>query len=346
MLVSRARRPDADAVRRPSARLPGRGRARRPRTLRSRARTAATASRAGPRRGRRAAALRGMSLLGFYSGAVELDYPALESLAGPAWTAGLLPFTAAAARRARRDPRARLPAGPPAQPGEAGLRPMALAPTSSPSPSPGGLIASGEADRPMERYRLLPVPLALRRVLRSTSSEARRARLLYAGLALGARRARAAATRSRPAVDFRFSFDSPTLSAFAELGRRIDARRRGRALRDRRAARGLALAALAARGARPSRPPPSPASCVLAAGAFATYAADRRDDGAHGWPLRRRSLTGSTARPSAKRTYSSFPAARSRTSAGSRVLEPDFGRRFASPRRTRDGYRSRTRGGD
>ena len=218
-----------------------------------------------------AAALRGISGLGFYSGAVELDYAALETLRWAGWTAGLLPFAAgmlvvpgailglgcAVAR-----PRSRA---------EGAFGTMALLLLVA-FPLQAGLIASGEADRRLERYVFYAVPLLFVAFFLYVERGAPR-RMLYAGVALAVGGLALAVPMATLAVD-PFSFGSPTLSAVADLGRRI-------ALGDAAAlfATGGLLAALVA-AAVPLRRSAVPVAAVsivvaLAVGAFA-YSGDRR----------------------------------------------------------------------
>lgn len=162
----------------------------------------------------------GTSLLGFYGGARELDYPALEALRWAGWTSALLPFAAGMLVL----PGALLGLG------YAVVRPRARAEAAFgvmsailllALPLQAGLIASGEAHRPMERYAFYAVPLLfaaffaylergapLRRLYAATG-------IAFGGLAL-------AVPFASLAID-PFSFDSPTLSAVEAVGRRLTA---------------------------------------------------------------------------------------------------------------------------
>jgi hypothetical protein len=163
-----------------------------------------------------AALLRGTSLLGFYGGAGELEYPALETLRWAGWTAALLPFAAgmlvvpgavlglgyAVAR-----PRARAEAA-------FGVMTVALLVA---MPIEAGLIASGEAHKPLERYAVYAVPLLFAAFFLYLERGAPRRRL-YASVALAFGGLALAVPFASLAVD-PFSFDSPTLSAVEALGR-------------------------------------------------------------------------------------------------------------------------------
>lgn len=228
-----------------------------------------------------AAAVQGVSGLGFYSGAVELDYAALETLRWAGWTAGLLPFAAgmlvvpgaivglgfAVAR-----PRSRA---------EGAFGTMALLLLIA-CPLQAGLIASGEADRPLERYVFYAVPLLFVAFFLYVERGAPK-RMLYAGVALAVGGLALAVPMAALAVD-PFSFGSPTLSAVADLGRRI-------ALGDAAAlfATGGVLAALVA-GAVPLRRSAVSVAAVSIVVAFAVgasaYSGDRR--------MTRRALEAST----------------------------------------------------
>ena len=164
------------------------------------------------------AAVRGVSGLGFYAGAGELDYPALATLRWAGWTAALLPFAAgilivpgallglgsAVAR-----PRSRA---------EQAFGVMTLLLLVA-GPLQAGLIASGEAHRPFERYAFYAVPLLFVAFFLYVEPGAPK-RLLYAGVALAIGGLALAVPFATLALDS-FSFDSPTLSAVADLGRRL-----------------------------------------------------------------------------------------------------------------------------
>lgn len=165
-----------------------------------------------------AATVQGVSGLGFYAGAGELSYSALETLRFALWTAGLLPFAAgmlvvpgailglgyAVAR-----PRSRAE-------GAFGVMALLLLVAGV---LQAGLIASGEADRPLERYAFYAVPLLFASFFLYVERGAPR-RMLYGGVALAVGGLALAMPLASLAVD-PFSFGSPTLSAVADLGRRL-----------------------------------------------------------------------------------------------------------------------------
>ena len=165
-----------------------------------------------------AVAVQGVSGLGFYAGAGTLDYAALETLRWAGWTAGLLPFAAGmlvvpgailGLGYAMARPRSRA---------EAAFGAMALLLLVA-GPLQAGLIASGEADGPIERYAFYAVPLLFVSFFLYVERGAPR-RMLYAGVALAVGGLALAVPLAGLAVD-PFSFGSPTLSAVAELGRRL-----------------------------------------------------------------------------------------------------------------------------
>ncbi len=217
------------------------------------------------------AAVQGVSGLGFYAGAGQLDYSVLETLHWAGWTAGLLPFAAGmlvvpgalmGLGYAVAKPRSRA---------EGAFGVMALLLLVA-GPLQAGLIASGEADRPLERYAFYAVPLLFASFFLYVERGAPR-RMLYAAVALAVGGLTLAVPLASLAVD-PFSFDSTTLSAVADLGRRL-------ALGDAVAlfmTAGLAAALLAA--ALPLRRvavPVAALSIVLAfAVGVAAYSGDRR----------------------------------------------------------------------
>jgi hypothetical protein len=162
--------------------------------------------------------VRGVSGLGFYAGAGELDYPVIESLRWSGWTAALLPFAAgmlvvpgailglgyAVAR-----PRTRA---------ESAFGVMTLLLLLA-GPVQAGLIASGEAHRPFERYAFYAVPLLFASFFLYVERGAPRRRL-YVGAALALAGLALVVPFASLALD-PFSFDSPTLSAVEALGRLI-----------------------------------------------------------------------------------------------------------------------------
>lgn len=164
------------------------------------------------------AAVGGATLLGFYGGASKLDYPALETLRWSGWTAALLPFTAGmvvvpgavlglgyAIARPRRRAEAAL-----------GVMSSVLLVALS---LQAGLIAAGEARRPMERYAFYAVPLLFAAFFLYVERGAPRRRL-YAATALGLGGLALVVPFSTLALE-PFSFDSPTLSAVAAVGREL-----------------------------------------------------------------------------------------------------------------------------
>jgi len=165
-----------------------------------------------------AAVVQGVSGLGFYAGAGELHYSVVETLRWTGLTAGLLPFAAgmlvvpgallglgyAVAR-----PRSRAE-------GAFGVMTLLLLVAGL---LQAGLIASGEADRPLERYAFYAVPLLFASFFLYVERGAPR-RMLYAGVALAVGGLALAMPLASLALE-PFSFDSTTLSAVADLGRRL-----------------------------------------------------------------------------------------------------------------------------
>ena len=160
----------------------------------------------------------GAALLGFYGGARELDYPVLETLRWSGWTAGLLPFAAGmvvvpgavmglgfAVARPRRRAEAAFGV-------MSSILLVAL-------PLQGGLIAAGEAHRPMERYVFYAVPLMFAAFFLYVERGAPRRRL-YAATALSLGGLALVVPFSTLALE-PFAFDSPTLSAVAAAGREL-----------------------------------------------------------------------------------------------------------------------------
>ncbi|HEX7256313.1 MAG TPA: hypothetical protein VF236_10335 [Gaiellaceae bacterium] len=160
----------------------------------------------------------GTPLLGFYSGARELDYPPLETLRWAGWTAALLPFAAGllvlpgavlGLGYAIASPRRRV---------EAAFGVMSLVLLVA-LPVQAGLIASGEANRPLERYAIYAVPLLFAAFFLYLERGAARRRLYAAvGLAFGG--LALAVPFASQALE-PFSFDSPTLSAVSAVGRSL-----------------------------------------------------------------------------------------------------------------------------
>jgi hypothetical protein len=160
----------------------------------------------------------GATLLGFYGGARELDYPALETLRFAGWTAALLPFAAGMLIV----PGAVLGLGyaivRPRRRAEAALGFMSAVLLVA-LPIQAGLIAAGEAHRPMERYVFYAVPLLFTAFFFYVERGAPRRRL-YAATALALGGLVLVVPFSTLALE-PFSFDSPTLSAVAALGREL-----------------------------------------------------------------------------------------------------------------------------
>ncbi|HET9324741.1 MAG TPA: hypothetical protein VFO03_12755 [Gaiellaceae bacterium] len=160
----------------------------------------------------------GASLLGFYGGARELDYPALETLRWAGWTAALLPFAAGMLVV----PGALLGLGlgiaRPRHRGDAALGLMSAILLVA-LPLEAGLIASGDAHRPMERYAFYAVPLLFAAFFLYLERGAPH-RLLYAGLGVTLGGLALVVPFATLALG-PFSFDSPTLSAVEAAGRRL-----------------------------------------------------------------------------------------------------------------------------
>jgi hypothetical protein len=158
----------------------------------------------------------GASALGFYAGARELDYPLAEALRWSGWTAALLPFAVGLLIV----PGALLGLG------FGVLRPRSAAERGFATltallvvlmPLQAGLIASGEARKPFERYTfyLLPLVFVAFLVYAQRRDPGRR---LYTAVALGVGGIALSVPFASLALDS-FSFDSPTLSAAEALGR-------------------------------------------------------------------------------------------------------------------------------
>ena len=154
----------------------------------------------------------GAGLLGFYAGARELDYPLGETLRWTGWTAALMPYAAGllvvpGALLGLLGPRTS------AERGFAALTSVLIVLM----PLQAGLIASGEARKPFERYvfYLLPLLFTAFFVFAQRREAGRR---LYTAVALGVGGVALAVPFASLAVNS-FSFDSPTLSAVAAVGR-------------------------------------------------------------------------------------------------------------------------------
>jgi hypothetical protein len=134
------------------------------------------------------------------------------------------------------------------------------------------LIATGDATRVMERYLVCLVPLAFVAFLAYVERGAPR-RFLHAGLALALGLVALVYPLATEA-DFRFSFDSPTFSAFGELARRTTDGDAAAVFAGAALLASLALAALAVRRAA-GIGVAVVGVCVLAAMGAAAYTADR-----------------------------------------------------------------------
>ncbi len=156
----------------------------------------------------------GTALLGTYSGLALVDYPAGQVVRWAGWTAALLPFAAGivivpgallgfgygAAR-----PRSRA---------EGAFARLALG-VGALFLLQAGLIAAADSHRPLERYVIYLAPLAAIAFFAYAERGAPR-RKLYAGIALAMGLAAWLMPFSTLA-DYRFSFDSPVLSAYGTL---------------------------------------------------------------------------------------------------------------------------------
>jgi hypothetical protein len=163
-------------------------------------------------------ALTGGVVLGSYVDVVDFDYPIGELLHWSVLSAGILPFSLGwvvapgavlglGFLLAR--PRTRAEAGFAAL--TAGIAPLFVL--------AAALIATGDAERVMERYLVYLVPPAFVAFLAYAERGAPR-RLLHAALAL-ALGSVALLYPLATEADYRFSFDSPTLSAVGELAARM-----------------------------------------------------------------------------------------------------------------------------
>jgi hypothetical protein len=154
----------------------------------------------------------GAGLLGFYEGARKLDYPVGETLRWTGWTAALMPYAAGLLVV----PGALLGLVRP----RTGVERAFAALTSVLillMPLQAGLIASGEARKPFERYVFYLLPLLFTAFF--VFAERREAgRRLYTAVALGVGGVALAVPFASLAINS-FSFDSPTLSAVAAVGR-------------------------------------------------------------------------------------------------------------------------------
>jgi hypothetical protein len=156
----------------------------------------------------------GRTLLGTYNGVLAVDADAVSVAHWAAATAALLPFAAGLLVV----PGALLGLGSlalrPRAPVEAAFARLALG-VGAVTLAQAGIIAAGDSERPLERYAIYLVPLLVIAFFAYAERGAphRRAHLgLAAGLALGAW-----LVPFSTLADYRFSFDSPVLSAFGEL---------------------------------------------------------------------------------------------------------------------------------
>ena len=158
----------------------------------------------------------GPSVLGFYRGAGELHYSAVETLRWAGWTGGMLPFAAGllvvpgallGLALAVLRPRNR------AEAAFGVIAPLVV----SAGALQAGLIASGEANRPLERYVFYAVPLLFVAFFLYVERGAPHRRACGA-VALGLGGLSLAVPFASLALD-PFSFDSTTLSAVETLGR-------------------------------------------------------------------------------------------------------------------------------
>lgn len=162
--------------------------------------------------------LTGGVVLGSYVDAVGVDYPLGEVLRWGALSAGILPFSVGSLIA----PGALLGAGflvaRPRTSAEAGFGALAAIVTPL-LLLEAALIATVDAERVMERYLVYVVPLAFLAFLSYVERGAPR-RFVHAALALGLG-AVALVYPLATEADYRFSFDSPTLSAYGELAWRL-----------------------------------------------------------------------------------------------------------------------------
>lgn len=163
-----------------------------------------------------AALVVGFSGLGFYAGAGEIEYPLGETLRWSGWTAALLPFAAGLLVV----PGALLGLGlgvfRPRGGGEHAFAVVTVLLLVL-MPLQAGLIASGEAHKPFERYTFYLLPLAFVAFFAFAQRDDA-PRRLYTAAALTVGGLALTVPFATLALD-PFSFDSPTLSAVAALGR-------------------------------------------------------------------------------------------------------------------------------
>jgi hypothetical protein len=162
------------------------------------------------------AAVVGTSLLGFYAGARELDYSLGEALRWSGWTAALLPFAAGLLVVPGAVVGLALGLIRPRTPAERGFA-VLFALLVVLMPLQAGLIASGDTGRPLERYAFYLVPLFFLAFL-SLAERGGVGKGLSLAVALAVGGVALVVPFPSLALD-PFSFDSPTLSAVAALGR-------------------------------------------------------------------------------------------------------------------------------
>jgi Dolichyl-phosphate-mannose-protein mannosyltransferase len=217
------------------------------------------------------AALTGGVALGAYVDAVDIDYPVGETLRWAALSSGILPFTVGWLVAPGAVLGVGLMLARPRSRAEAAF--AALAALTLPLlVLEAALIATGDAERVMERYLVYLVPLAFVAFLAYVERGAPR-RFLHAALALALGTVALVYPLATEA-EHGFSFDSPTLSAFGELAVRStdgDAAAifAGGALLGSLAVAGLAVASRVGVGVAAA------GACVLAVIGVTAYAADR-----------------------------------------------------------------------
>jgi hypothetical protein len=213
----------------------------------------------------------GGAVLGQYLGAKELDYPLADVVRWTALSGGILPFSVGWLVAPGAFMGIAFLLARPRTHAEAGF--AALAVTLTPLlVLEAALIATGDAHRVMERYLVCFVPLAFVAFLAYVERGAPR-RFVHAGLALALGLV-ALAYPFATEAGYRFSFDSPTLSAFGEVAARSTEGDAAAVFAGAALLGSLALAALAVR-CRAGIAVAVAGVCVLAATGAAAYAADR-----------------------------------------------------------------------
>src|SRR5215210_2788939 len=158
----------------------------------------------------------GGSALGFYAGAAELHYGVGETLRWAAWTAALLPFGAGLFIVPGALLGVALGLARPASSSERGFAAL-TALLLVLMPIQAGLIGSGSAHKPMERYVFYLLPLLVVAFF-SYAERGVSGRRLHAAVAFGLAGLALVIPFASLAVD-PFSFDSATLSAVEAVGR-------------------------------------------------------------------------------------------------------------------------------